>query len=154
MEKHLECLQNAIRSIRVADHILYVTYPVIKDKRLLLKALEEVCESVILIIKAILYHDSAKEMIKTSQNSHENFEIFISKCAKRYNLTEEDIIEIKEILYTSESHKKSSMEFIRKEKVVIMADSLKTMIIEPVNLKKHMNFAKSFINKAKFGMNI
>lgn len=154
MEKYLECLQKAIQSIRIADHMLYVTYPVIKDKRLLLKALEEVCESVILIIKAILYYDSSRDKITLSQNSHENFEVFINKCAKRYNLNEDDIKDIKEILYTAESHKKSSMEFVRREKVVIMSDNLKTTVIESEKLKKHLSFAKNLVNKTKFGMNI
>lgn len=151
---HLESLQKAVHNMRIADHMLYVTYPVIKDKRLLLKTLDEVYDSIIFTINSILQFDSLNKRIALSSTSHENFDNFISKCVNRYNITQEEVATIKELLYLAESHKKSPLEFARKEKIVIMSDSLKTAVIDSERLKKYLNLAKSLVNKAKFGMSL
>ena len=49
MEKFLEALVTAEKDLRTIDHMVYVTFPLIKDKRLLLK--------VILDIKEVLRKD-------------------------------------------------------------------------------------------------
>mgnify|MGYP001557848375 CR=1 FL=1 len=151
---HLESLQKAVHNMRIADHMIYVTYPVIKDKRLLLKGLDQVYDSIIFTINSILQFDSINKRITLSSTAYENFDIFISKCVNRYNITPEEVTTIKELLYLTESHKKSPLEFTRKEKIVIMSDSLKTIVIDPERLKKYLNLAKSLVNKAKFGMSL
>jgi hypothetical protein len=155
MEKHLESLQKAIHNMRISDHMLYVTYPVIKDKRLLLKALDQVSDSVILIINSILQYDYLNKRIELSKdNPKVNFEVFKEKCAKRYNILSEEISDINELFYLVEQHRKSPMEFTRREKIVIMNDNLKTSVMDPEKLKKYLNLSKTLINKAKFGMSI
>jgi len=154
-EKHIESLQKAVKSIKIADHMLYVTYPVVKDKRLLLKALENVSEALIDVINAILQYDYLFKRIQLYKNDARlNFETFLNKCAKRYNISDEETFQLTEILKLAESHKKSPLEFLRKERVVIMSDSLKTNIIEPEKLKKYLSLAKMIVEKARFGMNI
>lgn len=153
-EKHIESLNKAIKNIRIADHMLYVTYPVIKDKRLLLKSLDEVYDALVLIINSILQYDYLKRMITLTNNPQQNLEIFITKCARRYNLTPEELSEITNLITLMESHKKSPMEFARRDKVIILSDSLKTTTIDSEKLKKYLSLAKNLVNKAKFGMSI
>jgi hypothetical protein len=132
--------------------MIYITYPVIKDKRLLLKALDEVYDSIVCAINAILQYDFLYSRIRLTDDPKQNFEIFINKCAKRYNLNGEEIKEIIELLNLVENHKKSSIEFLRKDKVVIMSESLKTTFIDSGRLKRFLNISKNLVNKAKFGM--
>lgn len=153
-EKHIESLNKAISNIRVADHMIYITYPVIKDKRLLIKTLEHINDSVVCTINSILQHDSAFKRITLYSNSRDNLEIFMSKCCQRYNITPEEKESIKELFYIVESHKKSPMEFSRREKIIIMSDSLKTSVIDSEKLKKYLSLAKNMINKAKFGFSM
>lgn len=150
--KHIENLRKAIKDMRIADHMIYVTYPVIKDKRLLLKALDGVYDSVVCTINAILQYDFLYRRIQLTEDPKKNFEIFTNKCAKRYNFTGEEIKDIIDLLTLIEAHKKSPMEFIRKDKIVIMSDSLKTTAIDLEKLKKYLNLSKNLVNKAKFGM--
>lgn len=155
MEKHLESLQKAINNIRISDHMVYVTYPVIKDKRLILKALDHVSDAIIFIINSILQFDYLNKRIELSKDNPKlNFEIFRDKCSKRYNINGEELSEINELFYMVENHRKSPMEFLRKDKIVIMNENLKTNIIDPDKLKKYLNLAKNLVNKAKFGMSI
>jgi hypothetical protein len=154
IEKHLESLQKALKEIRLADHMLYITYPMIKDKRLLIQALDHIYQAFICMINAVLQYDFINKRIKLSDDSKENFDLFLERCARRYNLNEEEIQNILELFKLIESHKKSPLEFSRREKVVIMSDSLKTAVIDAEKLKKYLNFSKSMLNKVKFGMNI
>lgn len=155
MDNHIENLKAAINAIKIADHMLYVTYPVIKDKRLLLKSLEHVYEAVILTINAILQYDYIHKRIQLYKNDAKlNFETFLNKCTKRYNLSSEEVTEIIELISLAENHKKSPLEFLRKEKIVIMSDALKTTIIDSERLKKYLGLSKKMIEKARFGMNI
>jgi len=154
MENHLENLSKAVKNIRIADHMIYITYPVIKDKRLLIKALEHINDSVVCIVNSILQYDYLHKRISLYPDSKDNLEIFLLKCAPRYNITPEEKAEIKEILATAESHRKSPMEFSRRERIVIMSNDLKTTVIDAENLKKYLSLAKNITNKAKFVMSI
>ena len=40
-EKFIESLDKAVAILKTADHMLYMTYPLIREKRLLLKILNE-----------------------------------------------------------------------------------------------------------------
>jgi len=153
-EKYKENVKKAIDNIRIADHMLYVTYPVIKDKRLLIKTLEQVYDSIICIINSILQYDHIFKRVKLTNDARDNFEIFLNKCTKRYNITEEEISSILELITLVEKHKKSPVEFIRRDKIVIMEESLKTTTIDSESLKKYLVLAKNMVNKAKFGMSL
>lgn len=153
MEKYEESLNKATKEIKIADHILYVTYHIIKDKRLLIKALEQEYESLMNIINSILQYDYLWKRIQLYKDSRLNFDTFINKCSKRYNISEEEIREIKEFLLLIELHKKSPMEFMRREKVIIMSDSLKTNYIDYEKLKKYLEMVKRIIKKASFAWN-
>lgn len=153
-KKYIESLNHAIKNIKVADHIVYVTYPVISDKRLLLKSLEHIYEALIGIINAILQYDYFWQKIQLSREAKVNLEIFINQCSKRYNINSEEISEIIEAIMLAENHKKSSVEFLRKEKIIIMTDNLKTTTLDQERLKKYLNLLRKLLEKAKFGMSI
>jgi hypothetical protein len=149
MEQYLESLNLALKSLKIADHIIYVTYPVIKDKKLLLKSLDSLYESLIYMINAVLQYDYMFKRIKLYEESHENFRTFTERCAKRYNITNEEIDEIKKLISLAEKHKKSSVEFQRNEKVILMSESLSTTPIDMETMKKSANLIKIIFSKIK-----
>jgi hypothetical protein len=145
---YLESLRKSIRNMKIADHMLYVTYPVIKDKKLLLKALDQIHESIICLINAVLEYDYLFKRIKLYKDSGENLRTFLEKCARRYNISSEECHEITNFLSLVSNYRKSSMEFQRKEKVIIMSDALKITSIDSEKLKKYLSLAKNLIAKA------
>jgi hypothetical protein len=152
--KCIENLQKSINAAKIADHILYITYPVIKDKRLLLKALEQTSESVIHSINAILQYEYFWNRIRLANSSTENFNIFKEKCANNFKIMPLEIIEIEELLKAAENHKKSPLEFLKKDKVVLVNESLKTTTLDAISLKEYLRLAKMIIERAKVGMSI
>ena len=91
MEKPLENLKEAERIIKNADHMLYVTFPLIKDKRLILKILLETKTGITKCINSILQYDYLYKRITLRKDPRENFRIFENKCAERYSITKEVI---------------------------------------------------------------
>ena len=57
MEKYEEIRDKAIKNIKIADHMLTQTYPLVKDPRLLLTVLENVFLSLTNAIGALLYFE-------------------------------------------------------------------------------------------------
>ena len=118
MEKFLENLRESEKIIKTADHIIYVTLPLVKDKRLLLKMLQEIKEAVVKSINALLQYEYLFKRIRLSKNARTNFKTFEEKCAPKYEIKEKELELILELLNLTERHKKSPMEFVRDNKIV------------------------------------
>jgi len=150
MEKYQEHLENAIKNMRIADHIVYITYPVVRDKRLLLSSINKIYESLLSVINAILQYDYLWKRIKLYENAKDNFRVFLEKSGPRYGLTSQEITKIIEFISLVETHKKSPIEFLRREKIVIMTDNLQTKTIDIELIKSYLSLVKSLIAKARF----
>jgi hypothetical protein len=150
LEKYQESMKDALKNIRVADHIIYITYPVIKDKRLLLKSLDAIYDSIVNIINAVLQYEYIWKRVQIYSNPKENFETFINKSARRYNLSPEDISGIETLFTLVESYRKSAMEFMRKEKIIIMSPGLSTTTLDAEKVKRYLSLARRIFEKTRF----
>ena len=145
MEKFQENLAQAVKNLQIADHMAYVTYPLVNEKRLLLKIFDEIYKSIISCINAILNYEYLYKRIKLYQENNQNIQTFIDKCAKEYGLTNKQIKDIKEILELNKKHKQSAMEFVRRDKIVILSDSLGTQTIDIQRIKEYLLLAKELL---------
>jgi hypothetical protein len=149
MEKYQENINNAIKNINIADHMIYVTYPLVKEKKLLLSSIDRIYDALMSTINAILQYDYVWKRIKLYQDPKDNFEVFLNKCAKHYGLNNDEIAGIFELISIVELHKKSPMEFLRREKIVILTDNLQTKTIDSNILKHYLTIVKSILNKTR-----
>jgi DNA-binding transcriptional MerR regulator len=147
MEKFQENLAQAIKNLQIADHMTYITYPLVNEKRLLLKIFDEIYKTVIGCINAILNYECLYKRIKIYKENDYNMQTFINKCAKNYGLTNKQIQEIKEILELNKQHKQSAMEFVKRDKMVILSDNLRIQTINIQKIKEYLLLAKEFLMK-------
>lgn len=145
MERFQQNLQQAIRSLQIADHMTYVTFPLVNEHRLLLKIFDEIYKSIINCINAILNYEYLYKRIQLYANNGENIRTFTNKCAKTYNLNNEQIKKILEILELNKKHKQSAMEFVKKDRVVILSDSLNTQTLDVHKIKQYLLLAKELL---------
>ena len=124
----LAYLEKSEKIIRTIDHLVYVTFPLIKDKRLLLKILLEEKEAVINCINSVLQYEYLHKRISLHEDSTENFIIFREKCAPKYSISREEINLISELFALVKVHNESDFEFYRREKVIMLSGNLKTKI--------------------------
>ena len=92
MEKFLENLASAEKTLQTAVHMIYVTFPLIKDKRLILKVIQETKNALTDCINSILQYEYIYKRINLYNDSKSNFKTFSEKCAPRYNITKQELI--------------------------------------------------------------
>lgn len=149
MEKFLENLQEADRLIQKVDHMIYVTFPLIKDKNLLLKTMLEIKTAVAGIINSILQYEYLYKRISLYKSSKENLKTFQNLCAPKYGITEQELTLILELFDLAEKHKQSPFEFVKDDKVVILSNNLKSQTVTLEDIKKYLFLAKSIFRKAR-----
>jgi hypothetical protein len=149
MEKYIENLNKAAAMLSTADHMLYMTYPLIREKRLLLKILNEIYLVNLNIINAILQYEYVNKRINLYSAAQENFAVFRSQCSLRYGITSEQVQKIAKIFELAEKHKTSPFEFVRNDKIVIMTNALKTDIITVETMKEFIILSKDILKKAE-----
>jgi len=125
----------------------YVTFPLVNDNRLLLKIFDNIYQSIIGSINAILNYEYLYKRIKIYTDINENLQTFSNKCAKNYSLSNEQIRKINQIITLNKQHKQSAMEFVKQDKVVILSDSLGTEVIDLQKIKEFLLLAKELLMK-------
>jgi len=153
MEKFLENLATAEKTIYAADHLIYITFPLIKDKRLLIKIIHEIKNAITACITSILQHEYLYKRISLYKDPKLNFRTFTEKCVPRYKITNEEIKLIFELFDFVEKHKESPFEFIKDDKVVILSKSLKPKTLTAEKTKEFLVLAKDILRKTKENFN-
>ncbi len=149
MEKFLENLAAAEKIIHTADHMIYVTFPLIKDKRLLIKIIQEIKDAITACITSILQYEYIYKRINLYKDPKSNFRTFTEKCAPRYEIKNDEIKLILELFDFVDKHRQSPFEFIKDEKVVILSNSLKPKTLTAEKTKEFLILAKNLLKKTK-----
>ena len=149
MEKFLQNLQEAEKTIRTADHMIYVTFPLVKDKKLLIKIILDTKDAIVKCINAILQYEYIFKRVKLYSDQKSNFRTFIERCAPRYKLDKNDILIMLELFDLAEKHKKSSMEFIKEDKIIILSEKMQQKTISSEDAKKFIVLAKKIIKNTE-----
>ncbi len=152
MEKFLQNLQEAEKIIRLADHMIYVTFPLLKEKKILFKVISEIKIAISNCISSILLYEHASKRVSLYKNPEDNLQTFREKCAQRYGITKEEIFFIKEIFDISEKHRESSFEFVRDGNIVILSEDLKPKTISLERIKQFLLMSKTILRKSREGV--
>ena len=140
-------LDEAKKKIRVADHMLTMTYPLVKDPKLLIAVLENTHASMDASIQAALQHERNKKNIHAYPNSEQGrFNTYQQQIARNYQTPKELLRTIQDVKETIQEHKQSPIEFRRKESFVICDESYKIRTLNEETLKKHIKAAKTLIS--------
>ena len=149
MEKFLEYLEESGKRIATADHLLYVTFPLVKEKKLLLKILEEINSGLLNCLNSILQYEYLFKKIKLYSDPKQNLEVFKQKCAPRFLITPAEVRSIIELFEIMKVHKKSPFEFVKDDKIVILSENMNQKIINLEKTKEFLASAKSVLEKTK-----
>ena len=83
-KKFIDALIEAEKLWQGADHIAYITYPFVKNPKLLIRALEGLHKSLVLTISTILKFEYLHKRIELSGDTKKNLEFFFKKCSVKY----------------------------------------------------------------------
>ncbi len=149
MEKFVQYLNEAKKIIQTADHMVYVTFPLIKEKKILLKVLLETKTAIANCINSILQYEYLFKRIPLYKEPEVNFKIFKDRCALRYKITKQEISLIDELFEIVKRQKESHFEFIKNNKIVILSESLEPKTITIEKVKEFLTLSKSILEKSQ-----
>ena len=145
---YIKKLNAAKKALDTADHIIYVSYALIKEPKLLLSAVESLYHCLELTMDSILEFESYYKRIPYYGNSfNSKFYIFKTQVSMRYHLDRTFLLifsELKEIL---DWHNRTSLELRKDDKFLIFLSDYRVKTLTFAKVKEYLNFAKVFIKK-------
>ncbi len=151
MEKLKSLAFEANKSLKLADHLLHVTYPLAKDIKLLVSILGSIDKSVKYAIDAFIRYDQIYKRVRSDPDIYkEKLRLFSKISSIRYGFLQSDFDFLEEIDDIIKKHKESPIEFSRKDKFVICYNDYKTKEITLDYVKACFTKAKSFIVKLNY----
>ena len=152
MEKFVEYIDKANKELQIADHLIYITFSLIKDNKILLKALDSIAKSLHNTINAVLQYEYLYKRITLYKDGRSNFQTFSEKCMPHYSIDKAYSKEILEIFNIAEKHKKSPFEFSIRDKIIITTNGMQTEVITIDRIKHFLLIAKDTLKKASSGI--
>jgi hypothetical protein len=148
MELYEDAREKAKKNIQIADHMLSVTYPLIKDTKLLLAIIENIFLAMTNSMASVLYRERMYKRIPPFQNSFESkFNVFRERFVHKYNIDKSLVADMQEIKNIIVEHKKSPIEFQRKDRFVICSSTYKLRTLSLNDIKNYLERAKIFIQE-------
>lgn len=145
----IEGLNKAESNLRIADHLVYITYPLLKESRLLLKVLENLYKTASTLVDAILKHEYSLKRIELYYDKNIDWQTFRNKCAPRFGITSNESQTIRELLSLMERRNESSTEFMRGNRLIIMSDNFRAESVSLGKLKSYLNLLREVVKKLK-----
>lgn len=143
MQNYLEKKTEALRQIKIADHLMTMTYPIVQDPKLLKVILNNLYKALYNALES--FHNFEK-----LSYTNNNFEILVDKCKhnfKKYNISpsyEDFLLEIHNLIT---KRQRSDVEFIRKEKFVFSSKDYNLHIVTKEEMKNYIVKGKLFLNQ-------
>lgn len=148
MEEFQLARDKANEKIKLADHMLTQTFPLIKDPKILVAVIENIFLALTNGMASVLYYERTFKNIPPFVDNFENkFNLFRDKCAPKYSLNKRYMDLINEIKDAVIAHRKSPIEFARKDNFVICSDNYKLKTITMEQIKKHIDLTKTFLKE-------
>ena len=154
MNKEEESLEEAAGLVKTADHLIYLSFPLLQDKRILLKALVKIKESMNICISLILRYEYLNKRIRLYKDPKKNFKVFKDTCARKYEITNQEVNKIVELFEIAEHQEKSSMEFMKDNRVIILSEKMEKKEINLEKAKDFLLLTKNILKKTKENLEI
>lgn len=146
MEEFQKAKEKAKKTIRIADHMLIMTFPLIKDPKLLMAVVQNISSALTEAMSSLLYYERLFKRIPVFPDNYESkMIIFRDKLVDKYNINKEYIKLMAEIREILSEHKRSPVEFSRGDRFVICSSNYRIKTIGVGDLKKYIAKTKLFI---------
>jgi hypothetical protein len=145
MEPFQAARERALQNLRLADHMLHVTYPLLNEPKLLLGVIDHLHACLKEAVTAIVAHERLFKTIPDAESSTNTFRVFTEHIVERYDIDREYVKLIEELQEITTLHRTSPVEFRRRDMFVICTDHYHMKTIHAEQLKHHLKKAKEFM---------
>ncbi len=141
--------EKAQQQYEAAYHLLHVTFPLVRDPKLLMGVINNLFASMEYSMDTILKYERQLRLVPHHlDNFQSKFNIFRYKSVRRNQIPQEHInlmMKLKELI---ELHKKSPMVFQRGNRYVICTKGYEMHVLSIKGIKRYLELAKDFLEIA------
>lgn len=147
MEKIKQLIAESNAQFRKADHLAYVTYPMVRETKLLYAIAEVIYDSLEKGVRAVLEYERMYKRIPLVPGELETeLEIFKDVAAK-YGFNRNIVLLLMDLRRLVNAKKKSPVEFVRRDKFVICDDDYTMNVLDINKIKAYVMDSREFIEK-------
>ena len=148
MELFQELIIEANKAFKTADHLIYVTYPLVNDIKLIVTIVDNLNKALLCGVEALLQYEYLYKRISfMPKEFSDKIEVFKSYCIPKYNISRESLLLVSDIKNLVEHRKNSPIEFVRSEKFVMCTSDYKMRVLNYDKVKNFTLLTREFINK-------
>ena len=147
MERFQEELSAGRQQLMAADHLVSITYRLVKDNKLLLTALESLFAAAKSLMASLLHYEEAfKRLPRFKEDLDSMVYWFKSRCMPRYGLSNDYGVVMDELKLLHDEHKASAIEFSRRDCLVICSDNYRFRKITLLQIKSYVAVVKRMLS--------
>ena len=148
MEQFQFLRDKANEKIKVADHMLFMTYPLLKDPKLLLSVVENVHCALDYAVASLLHHEKLFKRIPAFQETWQSrFDMFKNTVVPQQKINQSYVKLISDVKILLTAHKKSPVSFAKNDKFVILSPKYDIKQLDVNMVKKYVFEAKIFVQQ-------
>ncbi len=150
LERHAILLQQARKEIELADHLLYVTYPIIKEMKFLISISEHISKAAFAAMEGLLeFERHYKRLEPFSRNFGMMLSTYRQKVEPFYGFDPKFYSLLKKLNEIRKLGANANVAFRRGERYVLANTDFKLTTIDVESIKRYNNIAKRFVEKAE-----
>ncbi|MEK6917073.1 MAG: hypothetical protein AABW92_04990 [Nanoarchaeota archaeon] len=138
MEHYQESREKAIKHMKVADHILIMTYPLVQDPKLLKLVFKNIYLSIENLLLSLVHYESKYFKIPKFDGDFHSLLDLVKPVMKKYNISVGYSNFLDELNHVMKTQRDADVEFIRKDKFVFASEDYKLNIVSQQKLKDYI----------------
>jgi hypothetical protein len=139
---------NALEELRLADHMIYVTLPLLDDKQIFLNAVSHLGNAVRDIVRTFMKFEAAYKRINFLPSEDLLINEFIMSYSERLGV-ESFIQMIKDVTSFNNVRKRSSIKLKRNDKFIVISPEYSMVALSMKQVKEYLGLAREFIQKMR-----
>ena len=148
MHEASKLLAEANKLLRTADHLTYVTYPLVKDNKLIMTITENLAEATVKAMDAVIDYDRYFKRISYLPSDFQSkLDVFRTSCAPRYRINLNYLSLIKDLKNIQDARKTAKMEFVRKDNYILTQENFAVKTLNYQKVKDYVNLSKRFFEQ-------
>jgi len=138
------------KELRIADHMAYVTSPLLTDSNLFASTVNHLYKSILYSVMGFLKNEmDYKRLFALPRENKDKVEFFVRRYAQNMGIETEMLNMVRRMTVVGSAAGSSYKQFSRNNKMVFMSQNFSVEEIDKDSVKKYLSLQKKFILKVK-----
>ena len=143
-------LKDAQKELNIADHMVYVTMPLLTDKNLFISMVDHLYKSMFYSVMCFLKNEMYyKRLFAIPSGERDIVDFFLRKYTHNLGIDKEMLEMIRRMTNIGIATSKSYTQFKRSDKIVVLSQNYKVLEVNKEAIKKYLSLQKKFITIIK-----